>query len=87
MMQAADLITAYEDVRELVITEQLGTDRMTDAQYAGLWVHAFGDASRALAVLDGCDRASRKFYLTKWPTLRQLLVEAVERDNQEGEQP
>lgn len=78
------LVAEYHSVRAL--PGRISSCGMTDRQYAGLWLHAFGDGERALAVLDSCPRKSRNYYLAEWPTLRELLLGAATID-QDKETP
>jgi hypothetical protein len=77
MTRASDLVSEYERIREELLAMRLDVP-MNDRQYAGLWIHAFGDPDRALAVFDSSAREARECYLTRWPTLRTLLVSAAE---------
>ena len=75
---AAHLLDAYARVRDALLDGRIQTCDLTDDQHAGLWLHAFGDGDRALAVLDGSGAQAKRAYRARWPTLRDLLLQAAD---------
>ena len=72
---AAYLLLRYSRVRRDVDRGDVAVDELDDLQYAGLWIHVFGD-DRALSVFWGSSQLARDEYLLARPTLLQLLVGA-----------
>lgn len=67
--------SAYARVRDSLLSGHIEVADLSAEACAGLWLHTFGDATRALAALCG-DAATRRYYDKRFPRLRELL-EAV----------
>ena len=68
---------AYARVRPQLLAGRIDVFQLSAEACAGLWLHTFGDGSRALAVFESQPH-TRRAYDKRFPTLRELLAGTLE---------